>query len=581
MFFSFLADDDNATAFCYHEGEDIKKFDLLRPNMNSIEQIQQAFSEFLHQQFGIDKLEAESCTFELNVDEAKEQFGDLSSNAALVLSKKLKKNPKAIAQEIIDTFHHEYLRDLNVAGAGFVNAFLTNTVLQNLTQEMFDQKETFFKPDDKKQLQHYNIEFVSANPTGPLHFGHGRGGIIGDVAGNVLKFVGNNVTKEFYVNDAGSQIQKLAVSFKIRCEQQLGNDIQLPEDAYHGQYLTKLAEQCIKEHGKATLEKPLTFFAEYTKEKMMAMQEETLKEYGIHFDVWFSEKSLHESNAIEHAVNILEKNGYIYEADGALWFAATKFGDDKDRVIRKSTGEWTYMAPDIAYLVNKVERGFNHLIMILGHDHHSYAVRLEAVRQALGLKAPLDVILYQLVKIKEGGQFMRMSKRAGRMITLRDIIETVGKDVARFFYLNRKADAQLEFNLDLALKKTEENPVYYVQYAYVRTNSILAKASAEKDLGVISNRDISAISHEEAGLLKKIASLKSLLSHITINYQTHLLTYYLIDLATTFHRYYAKHRVIDLEKIEQSRSRLLLIKVLNQTFTTCLDLLGISKPEKM
>jgi len=549
--------------------------------MNSIEQIQQSFSEFLQQHFGIEKPEAESCTFELNVEEAKEQFGDLSSNAALVLAKKLKKNPKAIAQEIIDTFHHEDLRDLNVAGAGFVNAFLTNTALQNLTQELFDQKERFFKPDSKKQPQNYNIEFVSANPTGPLHFGHGRGGIIGDVAGNVLKFVGNDVTKEFYVNDAGSQIQKLAISFKIRCEQQLGNDVQLPEDAYHGEYLSELAQQCIKEHGNAVLEKPLTFFADYAKEKMMAMQEETLEEYGIHFDVWFSEKSLHDSGLIDHAIEILEKNGYIYEADGALWFAATKFGDDKDRVIRKSTGEWTYMAPDIAYLVNKVERGFNHLIMVLGHDHHSYAVRLEAVRQALGLKAPLDVILYQLVKIKEGGQFMRMSKRAGRMITLRDIIDTVGKDVARFFYLNRKADAQLEFDLDLALKKTEENPVYYVQYAYVRTNSILAKASTEKALGAISNKDISAISHEEAGLLKKIASLKSLLSNITINYQTHLLTYYLIDLATTFHRYYAKHRVIDLGKIEQSRSRLLLIKVLNQTFATCLDLLGISKPEKM
>jgi len=549
--------------------------------MNIIEKIQQSFSLFLEQHFSLEKDLATNYNFELNVDESKAQFGDLSSNAALILAKKLKKNPRVIAQEIIDSFKHEDLKDLNVAGAGFINAFLTDTALQTLAHELFDKKETFFKTNQIKQPQNYNVEFVSANPTGPLHFGHGRGGIIGDVVGNILKFVGNNVTKEFYVNDAGNQIQKLAASFKIRCEQQLGKDVTLPEDAYHGEYLSQLAQECVKEYGNNILEKPDSFFADYAKEKMMAQQEQTLNDYGINFDIWFSEKTLHQTNTIEHAIETLEKNGYVYEKDGALWFASTKFGDDKDRVIRKSTGEWTYMAPDIAYMVNKVERGFNHLIMILGHDHHSYAVRLEAVRQALNLKAPLDVILYQLVKIKEGGQFMRMSKRAGRMITLRDIIETVGKDVARFFYLNRKADGQLDFDLDLALKKTEENPVYYVQYAYVRTNSILAKAQEGKNFSAISSDDIAAISHEEAGLLKKIVSLKLLLHNITINYQTHLLTYYLIELATTFHRYYAKHRVIDPENIAQSRSRLLLIKILNQTFALGLDLLGISKPEKM
>lgn len=549
--------------------------------MNSIEQIQHAFSDFLHKTFKLEKQEAKDCTFELNVEEAKQQFGDLSSNAALILGKKLKKNPREIAQEIATTFKHEYLRDISVAGAGFINAFLTDIALQKCAQELFEEKEQFFKVEQDLQKQNYNIEFVSANPTGPLHFGHGRGGIIGDVLGNILKFLAQDVTKEFYINDAGVQIQKLGISFKIRCQQELGQDVQLPEDAYHGHYLIDLAKQCIKEHGNKLLEKPDQFFADYAKEQMLNMQKETLNNYGIHFDVWFSEKSLHESGAIEHAVEILEKNGYVYGQEGALWFAATKFGDDKDRVIRKATGEWTYIAPDIAYLVNKVERGFNRLIMVLGHDHHSYAVRLQAVRQALGLKAPLDVILYQLVKIKEGGEFLRMSKRAGRMINLHDIINEVGKDVARFFYLNRKADAQLEFDLDLALKKTEENPVYYVQYAYVRTNSILNKACEEKKLCDISKADISGIGHEEAYLLKKIISLKSMLQTIATNYQTHLLTYYVIELATVFHRYYAKHRVIELGNIEQSRSRLLLIKVLNQTFALCLDLLGVSKPEKM
>jgi len=549
--------------------------------MNIIEQIQEAYSSFLQKTFSIDKESSDLCTFELNVDEAKQQFGDLSSNAPLVLAKKLSRNPREISQEIATSFKNEYLRDITVAGAGFINAFLTDEALQQLAHELFTQKKDFFTTGQNLKKQNYNIEFVSANPTGPLHFGHGRGGIIGDVLGNILKFLGQGATKEFYINDAGEQIKKLGISFKIRCQQQCGQKIELPEDAYHGQYLVALAKQCIEEHGEGILEKPDSFFSDYAKEKMLAMQEKTLHDYGINFDVWFSEKSLHDSNSIEHGVALLEKQGYVYEKDGALWFTATKFGDDKDRVIRKSTGDWTYMAPDIAYLINKVERGFNHLVMILGHDHHSFAVRLQALNQALELHAPLDIILYQLVKIKEGGQFVRMSKRAGRMITLRDIIDTVGKDVARFFYLNRKADAQLEFDVNLALKKTEENPVFYVQYAYVRTNSILAKASQEKELDNITKKDTAAIGQDEAYLIKKITSLKSMLKNISINYQTHLLTYYVIELATVFHRYYAHHRVIEMENIEQSRSRLLLIKTLNQTLATCLDLLGISKPEKM
>jgi arginyl-tRNA synthetase len=549
--------------------------------MNSIEQIQQAFSSYLQKAFSIDKETAQECKFELNVEEQKQQFGDLSSNAALVLAKKLGRNSRDIAEEITSSFRHEYLQDIAVAGPGFINAFFTRHALQKLAQELFEEQADFFKKEQLLAKQNYNIEFVSANPTGPLHFGHGRGGIIGDVLGNVLRFLGQEVTKEFYINDAGAQIEKLGHSFKIRCQQQLGIDVKLPEDAYHGAYLIDLAKQCIQEQGPSVIKKPNAFFTNYAKDFLLEQIKQSLNDFGIIFDVWFYESELHKSGAIEHAVEILKKHGYVYEKDNAVWFKATAFGDDKDRVIRKSTGEWTYMAPDIAYMVNKVERGFNHLIMVLGHDHHSYAVRLEAVRKALELKAPLDIILYQLVKIKASGKLVRMSKRAGHIITLEDIIDTVGKDVARFFYLNRKADAQLEFDVDLALKKTEENPVYYVQYAYVRTNSILAKAAQEKQLHHSAISDISSIGHEESLLIKKMASLKSTLNTIANSYQTHLLTYYVIELATIFHRYYTKHRVIDLDTIEQSRGRLLLISVLNKTFAICLDLLGISKPEKM
>lgn len=549
--------------------------------MNLIEQIQQSFVDYLERTFEITTALAQSCTFELNVDENKQQFGDLNSSAALILAQHLKRNPLQIGEQIAGGFTHEYIQKVELALPGFLNAYLKHDVFQKLSSELFVTKKEFFKLGPLREKHNYSLEFVSANPTGPLHFGHGRGGIIGDVLGNILKFLGHKVIKEFYINDAGAQIQKLGRSFKIRCQQAAGLNITMPEDSYHGDYLVDLANECIQQNGKAVLEKPDSFFEDYAKEKMLAYIKETLHEYGITFDVWFSEKSLHDNGSIDHAITILKQKDYLYEKDGALWFKATEFGDDKDRVLRKSSGELTYAAADIAYLYNKAMRNFDHLIMILGHDHHSYAIRLECARKALGLTQPLDIILYQLIKMKVSGKLMRMSKRAGHLVTLRDVISLVGPDVARFFFLNRKADAQLEFDLDLALKKTEENPVYYIQYAYVRTKSILQKAQEEIKLRDINDSDGLNIGPHEFFLIKKIVALKQLLETISTNYQTHLLTYYLFELATIFHRYYSKNRVIDQTAIDQSRGRLLVTLLLRDTFELCLRLLGISCPEKM
>ena len=549
--------------------------------MNLIEQIQHAFSSFITDTFNASSEITRRIEVTINADEQKQQFGDLSANAAMILAKALGKNPREIAQTIADGFQHPHLEKIEIAGPGFLNLFLTKQALQELTAELFIKKNDFFKLDPEVPKKNFSIEFVSANPTGPLHLGHGRGGIIGDVLGNVVKFLGHKATQEFYVNDAGVQIKKLGMSFKIRCQQVVGEKVELPEDAYHGDYLKSLAEQCIKEHGEKVLEQPDEFFADYAKEHLLELLKTTLAEYGIQFEVWFSEKSLHESGAIEKALEYLQNKKLLYEKEGALWFKATEFGDDKDRVIRKSDGTLTYVAADIAYMKNKVERGADHLIMILGADHHSYVQRLQCVRQAMDIQPPLDVILYQLVKMKASGKLVKMSKRAGNIVTLKGVIDEVGVDVARFFYLHRKADAQLEFDLDLALKKTDENPVYYVQYAYVRLKSILAKAAAESQLANITEKDTENIGSEEALLLKKIASLKPLLVDISTNFQTHLLTYYTVELATLFHAYYAKNRVIDLENIPKSRSRLLLIKVLKDTFETALTILGVSKPEKM
>lgn len=516
----------------------------------------------------------------LNLDFNKQHFGDINTNFALIIAKSLKLSPIELAKKIQENVKSNYIDKIEVAHPGFINIFLTLDAIKHITTELFEGDDKFFKNNDL-QLQNYNIEFVSANPTGPLHVGNGRGGIIGDVLANVLTFLRNEVVKEYYINDAGSQIEKLGLSLKIRCLQLIGNAVELPEDAYHGEYLIEIAKDFINHHGNEIQNFGLTFFSEYAQNKILANIKQTLEDYKIHFDVWFSEKQLHE-NAIEHVLNKLNAAGSLYEHEEALWFKSTEFGDDKDRVVKKSTGEYTYAAADIAYMQNKLDRGFNKLIMILGQDHHGYVGRLKAIMQALGRNPnDLEVIIYQLVAIKESGNLVRLSKRAGKLITLEDIIKTVGPDIARFFYLNKKADAHLDFDIDLALKQTDENPVYYIQYAYVRASSILNKAEKELNIKDLLKEDAQFISETEKLLIKKIVSLKSLLESIAQNYQTHLLTYYTIELAQYFHAYYNASRVIDPTNQQKTRGRLLVILLLKRTFALCFKLMGISAPEKM
>jgi arginyl-tRNA synthetase len=548
--------------------------------MNIISKLSDAFSNYLATTFSIDSKQAKQYQLELNVDEHKQQFGDLTSNAAMGLARALKRNPREIGQEIASGFTDPSIEKIEIAGPGFLNFTLNQNASDQLAQELLTQKADFFKPTEKPSKK-INIEFVSANPTGPLHFGHGRGGIIGDVLGNVLSFLGNDVTKEFYINDAGAQIKKLGNSLRIRYQQVSGMKVDLPEDAYHGHYLIDLANELFSEHGDRLLDQTSEFFDSFAQARLLEHIKSTLADYGISFDTWFSEKTLHESGAIEQAIGLLEKNGLLYEKEGALWFTSTKYGDDKDRVLRKKDGQLTYAAADIAYMQDKVKRGADELIYILGHDHHSYATRLETIRQGLQLACALDVILYQLVSIKEDGQQLRMSKRAGVIVTLQDVIDTVGRDVARYFYLQRKADAQLEFDLNLALKHTDENPVYYIQYAYVRTGSILKNAEKEPALAGVSEMNIADLSSADKLLMKKCASLISVLKTIEHTHQTHLLAYYTHELAQFFNRYYTKNRVIDLENIPASKTRLALVTIMRNTLETCLDLLGLGKPTKM
>jgi arginyl-tRNA synthetase len=549
--------------------------------MNVIEIIGEKVQSLLESLFKIDPEVLHRIQITINTDKQKQEFGDLSSNAALILAKELGENPRAVAQKICGELTHPFIARIDIAGPGFINIVLSEEAFKKLAQELYEERTQFFT-HTRTPKKSYCVEFVSANPTGPLHIGHGRGGIIGDVLARILSFLGHSVVKEFYINDAGSQIQKLGLSFKIRCIQIAGYDRELPEDGYHGDYLKILAQTCYTEYGDELLSKSDEFFSIYAQEHLLRKIQQTLQEYGITFDVWFSEKTLHDSGAISHVLEQVASLGYLYTEDSTTWLRTTAFHDDKDRVVRKKSGELTYIAADIAYVQNKIARDFDHLIYVLGQDHHSYVIRLKAVMAALGYDPTrLDVILYQLVTIKEGGQALRLSKRAGRIITLEDIIQTVGTDVARFFYLHKKADAHLDFDLDLALKHTDENPVYYIQYAYVRIKSIREKAYAYEEFHRLTSEDIQGLGAAEGLLLKKVASLKEHLESIQHSYQTHQLAYYTIELAQAFHTYYSHHKVIDTDHVAQSRARLVLLEIVESTLKTCFDLLGISAPEKM
>lgn len=548
--------------------------------MTVITSIENSLKDYLIKNFGIPEHNL-NLNLNLNLDFNKQQFGDINTNFALILSKGLKLTPMELAKKVQENVKNKFIDKIEVANPGFINIFLSLDAIKHLTLELFELEDKFFQNNDL-QPQNYNIEFVSANPTGPLHVGNGRGGIIGDVLGNVLAFLQNKVVKEYYINDAGSQIEKLGLSLKIRCLQLIGESIELPEDAYHGEYLIEIAKDFIKHHGNDIQNFGIIVFSNYAQNKILANIKQTLEDYKIHYDIWFSEKILHDDGSIEKALNKLDENGSLYENEGAIWFKSTKFGDDKDRVVKKSTGEYTYAAADIAYMQNKLDRSFTKLIMVLGQDHHGYVPRLKAIMQALGHnERDLQIILYQLVAIKESGTLVRLSKRAGKLITLEDIIKTVGPDVARFFYLNKKADAHLDFDIDLALKQTDENPVYYIQYAYVRALSILNKAKNELDIISVNKEDSNYISETEKLLIKKIISLKTLLESIAQNYQIHLLTYYVIELAQYFHAYYNASRVIDPSNEQRTRGRLLVIVLLKRTFYLCFKLMGISAPEKM
>lgn len=516
------------------------------------------------------------------------QHGDLATNLAMVLAKQAKRSPRDIATILIKHLNTTgtWIESSEIAGAGFINFRLNPLWLTDVINEVMKAGERYGQVDIGKG-QKVQVEFVSANPTGLLHMGNARGAALGDSLASLLSMAGYEVTREFYINDTGNQIHNFALSLESRYLQRLGQDSPFPEGGYHGEDLIDTVKGLIAKVGDKYLsvEPGLRreFLVRYALEEKMQDIRETLKAFGVEYDVWFNEQSLHDSGAVRSTLEELEKKGYIYEKEGALWLKSTLFGDEKDEVVIRSNGTPTYFAADIAYHRNKFERGFTRVINIWGADHHGHVARLKGAMSAFGYdKDNLQVILMQLVRLIQNGEVVKMSKRSGQYITLRELMDEVGKDAARFFFSLRDPDSTVDFDLDLAKAQSSDNPVYYVQYAHARLCSILRQAEELGDNGnPPSEEDLKLLnSTEERDLLKKMADLPSEVIVAARLMEPHRLARYVLDLAGLFHTFYNSQRVlVDDEGLR--KARLSLVGAVKQIISNVLGILGVSAPERM
>jgi arginyl-tRNA synthetase len=513
--------------------------------------------------------------------------GDWATNIAMQLTRIARKNPREIAQKIVAEIDRQQggIRDIQIAGPGFINFFLDRSFLTDVLVEIKRSGAAYGRSDSGKG-EKINVEFCSANPTGKLHLGHARGSAVGDALSNILDAAGYEVTREYYINDAGNQMNLMALSIEARYFEGLGKEIEFPEDGYRGKEMITIANELIDQEGERLLhmdrEERLQYLKEYGKKRLLDKIKSDLRDYRVEFDVWFSEKSLYESGAIEKTLAELKEKGYTYEQDGALWLRSTAFGDDKDRVLVKSDGSYTYLTPDIAYHRNKLERGFNRMINVWGADHHGYIARMKAALQALGNdRDRLEVLITQMVKLYQGGELVKMSKRTGKAVTLEELMSEVGVDAARYFFVMRSPDSHLDFDMDLAVSKSNENPVYYVQYAHARIASVFRQAeekglSAQWDQKHLARLEL----EQELDLLQKLGEFGSEIATAAQQLAPHRVVRYLYDLATQFHSYYNAHRVITDDE-EKSAARLALLGGVQQVIANGLKLIGVSAPERM
>ena len=511
--------------------------------------------------------------------------GDGATNLALVIAQALGKPPRAVAEQLVGALQLPagIVKKVEIAGPGFINFFLAEEQLAAVLPAVLAAGERYGRSDVGRG-QRVNVEFVSANPTGPLHVGHGRGAALGDAIASLLDWTGYAVTREFYVNDAGTQIDRLARSLWARVQQAAGRRAEIPEGGYHGEYLLEVAERILAREGRAfaDLSEPegLRRCRVIGVQSLRAEQEEDLREFGVRFDVIFLESRLYQEKLIEQTLADLAKRQYTYEQDGALWLKSTAFGDDKDRVLRKSDGTYTYLMPDIAYHRHKRERGFERAIDIWGADHHGYVARVQAAMHALGY--PVDffrVELVQLVRVMRGGEEIRFSKRTGEFVSLRDLVQETGVDAARYFFLMRRGDSQFVFDVDLAKSQKDENPVYYVQMAHARMSGIFKVAARDPASVTPVGADSSVLTQpEEIDLMKELAAFPGVVARAAETLEPHRVTGYLEGLARIAHAWYHKYRVLGEP---EERERLVLAAAVRQVLANGLRLLGITAPERM
>jgi arginyl-tRNA synthetase len=507
------------------------------------------------------------------------EHGDLSSNVALQLAKALKRSPRELAQTIVRSIPvGDAIEKAEVAGPGFINFRLKSAGRLQVIARVLAEGARFGSASAANP-QSVQVEFVSANPTGPLHVGHGRQGALGDALAALLEAQGHKVTREFYYNDAGAQIDKLAWSVQARARGIRPGQAGWPEEGYAGEYIEDIAREYLAEgRDSADLEAIRKFAVTY----LRGEQDRDLEAFGVKFDVYYLESSLYAEGKVDETVRALIASGKTYEKEGALWLRTTDYGDDKDRVVRKSDGSYTYFVPDVAYHVTKWRRGFRKVINVQGTDHHSTTTRVRAGLQALGLGIPQgypDYVLHSLVKVMRGGEEVKISKRAGSYVTLRDLIDWVGRDAVRFFLVSRKADSEFVFDVDLARKHSDENPVYYVQYAHARVRSVFAQWGG--NLALLSGADLSQLRNErEAALARRLAEYPEVVAGAARDLEPHAIAFYLRELARDFHSYYNAERIlVDDEGLRTAR--LALCAAVRQTLANGLALIGVSAPEKM
>ena len=520
---------------------------------------------------------------------ADKKNGDFSSNIAMAGARAYHQAPRMIAEAIVKNFSLDggYIDRCEIAGPGFINFYLSDKYYSDVLKDIVSSGDNYGRSDygeGKKML----VEFVSANPTGPMHIGNARGGAIGDCLASVLDAAGYDVQREFYINDAGNQIEKFATSLEVRYLQECGRDVELPEDAYHGEDITVHARNFFNEVGDKYAEcesqERRDALVAYALPKNIAGLEADLGKYRIKYDKWFRESTLHNDGSVQKIIEALKEKGVTYEQDGALWFKASEFGNDKDIVLIRANGIPTYIVPDIAYHYNKlVTRGYDKAIDVLGADHHGYIPRMKAALTALGLDANrLDIVIMQMVRLVRNGETIKLSKRSGKAITLNTLLEEVPIDAARFFFNLREPNSHFDFDLELAAKQSSENPVYYVQYAHARICSIIKKAADEGiEVTTPSEEALNRLnSSEERDLISHLASLTDEIIGAAKSYDPARITHYVIELATLFHKFYNAHRVVSDDK-ELTEARLFLCTAVKNTIKNILVMLKVDVPESM